>query len=487
MRIEKDFLGSLEVPNKVLYGIHTMRALENFPSTTPFHPRWYSATGKVKSACYTTIANYRNALKKQHPDFLERLRLPSIPVLDALKKAASEVAEGKHFDHFKVPAVQGGAGTSINLNINEIIANRALLLMGEKPGSYDKIDPIEAANLFQSTNDVIPTALIVAVMELLNELEKAINTSRKHTESLEERYQNTLRLSYTQLQQAVPGTYGQLFSGYSDALSRDWWRVSKAFERIKQVNLGGGATGTTVSIPRFYVMEVVSELKRITNLPLAQAENLSDATSNLDAFIEVHAIIKAHAVNLEKISNDLRLLSSGLDSRREFSIPARQTGSSIMPGKVNPVVPEFVISAITKIYANDQLISTLAGRGELDLNAFLPVLGDAMLNSLDLLLACNKTLSENCLAGIEINEAFAAEELYSSPAVTTALSPFTGYKKAGELARYMQENHLNIFEANKVLKILSDKKLEEVMKPGFLLKKGFTVNDIKDISDGEGQ
>ncbi|MCA1747380.1 MAG: hypothetical protein LC655_06760, partial [Bacteroidales bacterium] len=294
------------------------------------------ATGKVKMACYQTVIQFRKALEKEHPKMPDELRIPSEAILDAMIAAAAEVSAGEHYLHFIIPAIQGGAGTSINMNINEIIANRALQLLGEKPGSYNIIDPIETANIYQSTNDVIPTALKVAVMELLNRLETSVNGTRQLTEKLEKQHRGTLRISFTQLQEAVPGTYGQLFSSYSEALSRDWWRISKAFERIKQVNLGGGATGTGISIPRFYIMEVVNQLRKETGLPLAQGENLTEITVNQDSLVEVHAILKAHAVSLEKLVSDLRLLSSGLSGHKELHIPERQAGSSIMPGKVNP-------------------------------------------------------------------------------------------------------------------------------------------------------
>ncbi|MEX0982820.1 MAG: lyase family protein, partial [Bacteroidales bacterium] len=352
MRTEKDFLGEVQLPAEALYGIHSARAYANFPNQEPFHIEWYKATGKVKLACYETVIKFRKAIEKEHPDQLPALRIPSTKILDALVAAATEVSSGEHYLHFVVPAVQGGAGTSINMNINEIIANRALQLIGEEPGSYNIIDPIETANIYQSTNDVVPTALTVAIMELLNQLESAVNSTRQETEKLEKEHRSTVRVSYTQLQEAVPGTYGQLFGTYSEAFSRDWWRISKAFERIKQVNLGGGATGTGISIPRFYIMEVAGQLRKLTGLPLAQGENLTDVTTNQDSLVEVHAILKAHAVSLEKMVSDLRLLSSGLSAETELHLPARQAGSSIMPGKVNPVIPEYVISAAHQIYSN---------------------------------------------------------------------------------------------------------------------------------------
>ncbi len=479
MRLEKDFLGEKTIPKDALYGIHSFRAKENFPGDEPFPIEWYRAVGTVKQACYQTIIKFRKALEMENADLVEHMHLPSPEILDLLVKSAGEVAAGKHAEHFIVPAIQGGAGTSIHLNVNEIIANRALQINGNAPGDYSLIDPIDTANIYQSTNDIIPTALTVAVMLLLNTLEAAVNNTRAESEKLENTYRHTLRLGFTQMQEAVPGTYGQLFSTYSDALSRDWWRISKAFERMKQVNLGGGATGTAISIPRFYIMEVVKELRKITGLPLAQAENLSDATCNLDAFVEVHAILKAHAVNMEKIANDLRLLSSGVVKEPEVSIPAKQTGSSIMPGKVNPVIAEYIISGAHQVYSNDQLITNLAAQGMLDLNAYLPSIGYAIIASLKLMISMNASMQKHLLSGIRINEELAANRLYCSPAVTTALSPYIGYNRAALLAKHMKENRSTVFDANAALDILPKNKLEVLLKPENLLKKGFTVKDIR--------
>jgi aspartate ammonia-lyase len=318
-------------------------------------------------------------------------------------------------------------------------------------------------------------------MQLLNKLEEAINHTRFSFEQLETRYRNALRLGYTQMQEAVPSTYGLLFSSYSEALSRDWWRVSKGLERIKVVNLGGGAIGTGISIPRFFIMEVVPMLKKLTSLPVTQGENLVDATCNLDRWVEVHAILKAHAVNLEKIVSDLRLLSSGVNSQKEIDLPPKQVGSSIMPGKVNPVIPEYVISSAHKIYSNDQLITSLSAQGCLELNAYLPEIGVAMLDSLKLMIAMNQAIKRHMLDGIQVHTEVASKKLFSSPAVATALSPLIGYHRAAELSKQMLASNIDIFAANADLNILDPEKLKQLMEPGNLLKKGFSVNDIKEL------
>ncbi len=477
-RTENDSLGPMQVPANVFYGIHSLRAQENFPDQTPFHLEWYKAMGAVKLACYQTYHSFSQAVSERKSRQEQPFSLLDIKVVNALEFAAREVSEGKYFSSFIVPAINGGAGTSINMNVNEIIANVSLQKLGLAPGTYDRIDPIEAANIYQSTNDVVPTALKVATMQLLGELETAINSLRQKIEITEGKYRNELRIAYTQMQEAVPSSYGMLFSTYSEALSRDWWRVSKCFERIKIVNLGGSAIGTGLAVPKFFIMEVVPALQKITGLPVTRSENLSDATNNLDSFVEVHAILKAHAVNLEKIVSDIRLLASDVAGIHGVKIENRQVGSSIMPGKVNPVIPEFVISAAHKIYSNDMLISSLSAQGCLDLNAYLPVIGHALLESLKLLIAADKTIGENLISGLTIEPGIGTSRLFKSPAITTALSPLIGYRKAVQLAKEMKTSGCDIFDANKKLSLIDEEKLKNVLKPENLLKTGFTLNDL---------
>lgn len=475
MRIENDLLGSVEIPEDLLYGIHSVRAKQNFNNTSPFSIEWYRSMGLVKAACYTTYKRLKyNAIENN-----VELKIPNIDdiIIDALISAAFEVSLGKYFNHFIVPAFQGGAGTSINMNVNEIITNVALLKIGSKPGEYSIIDPIEDANIFQSTNDTVGSALKIAIMYLLQTLEEKVNQTRTHFEHLENTYRNYLRIGYTQMQEAVPTTFGKMFSAYSDALSRDWWRISKCFERIKVVNIGGGAIGSGLAIPRFFIMEVVNELQRITNLPIARGENLIDATQNLDSFVEVHAILKAHAVNLEKIANDLRLLASDV-SHKTIELPALQAGSSIMPGKINPVVNEYIISICHQVYANDMLISNLCGQGVLELNAYIPMIGKAMLESLNLLISANQSLSERLLSGIKINEQTSLQILYQSPTITTALVPHVGYHKATEMAICMKENNIDIFEANKKLKFIEEEQLAQILSASSLNQLGFSLREI---------
>lgn len=477
-REESDFLGIKPIPVGALYGIHALRACDNFPDQTRFQEEWFKALGLVKQACYMSADSFFREINKKFDAGTAPVRTISHEVLVSLEQTAAEVASGKYFDQFIVSAVSGGAGTSINMNVNEIITNAALLRLGHQAGNYTIIDPTEEANIFQSTNDVVPTALRVAVMFLLQDLEVAINELRAGFETLEGRHRDDLRVAYTQMQEAVPSSFGKLFSNYSDALSRDWWRVSKCFERIKVVNLGGGAIGTSVAIPRFFVMEVVQQLQHLTNLPVTRGENLSDTTSNLDVFVEVHAILKSHAVNLEKIANDLRLLASDMVKDGGVMLPKKQVGSSIMPGKVNPVIPEFVISASHQVYANDGLISGLCAQGCLDLNAYLPLIGHSIIGSLKLLIASCRTMLENMIKNLEVDAKSSYETLMHSPAITTAISPFIGYHKASEVAKMMKSTGKSIVEANDELKLMPTEKLNELLKPANLLKAGYSVNDF---------
>lgn len=480
MRTEKDSLGFFELPDEALYGIHSARARDNFPLHIPFHIEWFRAVGAVKLCCYQTCKKYQELVAGKLKQDTGPFTAIEDSALFALIGAAEQVIRGEHFEQFIVTAMSGGAGTSINMNVNEIITNLALLQLGKKCGEYDIIDPIRHANVFQSTNDVIPTSLRIAAMELLDTLEEKINTLRYSLELLEKKYLNTLRVAYTQMQEAVPTSYGRLFSSYNEALSRDWWRISKCFERIKVVNLGGSAVGTGISVPRYFIMEAVNVLRDITGKPVTRGENLADATINQDQLVEVHAILKAHAVNLEKFSSDMRILACDLSVDNGFSIPARQVGSSIMPGKVNPVIPEFVISCCHRVYANDSLIACLAAQGCLELNAYIPAMGHALLESLKLLIACDQALKNNLVDGISIDDAKARERLLKSPSVTTVIVPYVGYHEAGRLAAIMKQENLGVLEANQRLKVINERLLEYLLQPSNLLRLGFMPSQAID-------
>ena len=485
MRKERDALGEIALPKEALYGIHAMRAAKNFESHHPFHLEWYQAMGLVKQVCYETIEKMRGEVVARYGESKLPFCWLDASASAALIAAAKEVARGAHFEHFIVPGISGGAGTSINMNVNEIIANRALVMIGGMPGSYGIIDPVEHANLFQSTNDVVPTALRIAVMTLLDTLEAAVNRLRMGFERLESGYRDVLRVAYTQMQKAVPSSFGKLFSTYQEALSRDWWRISKCFERIKVVNLGGSAVGTGITVPKYFIFAVTEALRQATGKPVTRGDNLPDATCNLDPIVEVHGILKAHAVNLEKIASDLRLLSSDLFDERSVAIPKRQVGSSIMPGKINPVIPEFVISVAHEVYASDGLITSLCAQGCLDLNAYLPSIGHHLIGSLKHLITANDTLQDHLVSGVTVDAEQATKSLFSSPVIATSLLPFLGYHKAEQLAGHMQRHHVDLFEANEVLKLMNTEKLKALMTPAFLTKLGYKMSDLMDSEGGD--
>ncbi|TVQ13137.1 MAG: aspartate ammonia-lyase [Bacteroidetes bacterium] len=478
MRKEKDFIGEELLPDEALYGIHAHRAMQNFSNNTVFSKEWYKAVGLVKQACYQTAISFAKAAQNKFPKKPLPAGCENIHILEVLEEAASEVAEGKYYEHFVVPAIQGGAGTAINMNINEILSNVSLKKLGHSAGDYHIVDPFVHANIFQSTNDVIPTALKVAMMKELNFLETAINELRSAMEKLESENRNALRIAYTQLQEAVPSSFGLLFSAWCDAFSRDWWRVSKCFERIKVTNLGGGATGTGMAIPRYYIMEVTNRLRELSGIPITRSENHTDTTQNLDVFVEVHAILKSHAVNLEKVASDLRLLGSDIMGQHDLTLPRKQTGSSIMPGKINPVINEFVIGCSHKIYANDMLISNLCGQGTLELNAYLPVIGNALLESIHLLVRADESMLKHLITGMKVESHTAYEKLLKSPSISTALLPLVGYEKASEIARFMKSENVDIFEANERLGMLEKNTLIRILLPENLLKLGYSLGDL---------
>jgi len=480
-RIEKDFLGEKQIFKQSLYGIHSVRARENFPDNTPIHAEWYMAIGQIKLAYYLTYTNFKNSLNKKTGNNLIPFFDDSI--IEALIESAEEIAEGKYFQHFIVPAIQGGAGSSINMNVNEIIANVALTKLDLDPGDYDTIDPLEHANIFQSTNDIIPSSLKMASIKLLVELEDKINGLKLDIEKLEKQSRNKLRIAYTQMEQTAPSSYAILFDSYKEALSRDKLRVSKSIERLNTLNLGGGEIGTGMSVPQFFIMEVIPTLQKLTNLPVKKDENMTDSTNNLDSLVEVHSILKTHAVNLEKMVSDIRLLSSDLIGSKEIRIPQKQTGSIVMPEKGNPVIPEFVISVAHKIYANDMLVCSLSAQGCLDMNPYLPVIGNAILDSIKLLIAANKTLKENMFEGLTINNDLAEDRLYHSSAVATALTPYIGHIKASKLAKEIQKSGKDIFRVNSKLKLIDPDKLEKILSTQNILKLGFTLNDLKDFGE----
>ncbi len=420
-RTEQDLLGSRNVPADALHGIYTERAIENFPlAQRPVHPALIHAYGAVKLACAQTN---------------HELGRWDEPKAQAIMAACIEMIEGRLDAAIRVDALQGGAGTSTNMNVNEVLANRALQFLGRPLGDYQTINPIEDINLHQSTNDTYPTALKIAGIQLLRSLQGEVVSLLEEFQRKEQEFARIVKVGRTQLQDAVLITLGREMGAYAEAFARDRWRIYKCEERLRVVNLGGTAVGTGLAAPRQYIFRVVERLKEITWLGLARAENLFECTQNADVFVEVSGILKVCATNLLKTATDLRLLSSGPDAGfGEIRLPARQAGSSIMPGKVNPVIPEAVSQAAIIVMSNDQAIAQSCAMGNLELNAFLPLVADALLESLDLLRNACRIFREHCVAGIEANESRCRAYVAGATASLTALVERLGYEKAQVLA-----------------------------------------------------
>ncbi len=420
-RIEHDLLGTRNVPADALHGIYTERALENFPlASRPVNSALIHAYGAVKLACAQTSR--------------ELGRWDEV-TYGAIQNACLEMIEGRLDSSIRVDALQGGAGTSTNMNVNEVLANRALQLMGKPLGEYQIVSPIEDINLYQSTNDTYPTALKVAAIQLLRGLQHEVVGLLEEFQRKEQQFAHVVKVGRTQLQDAVLITLGREMGAYAEAFARDRWRIYKCEERLRIVNLGGTAIGTGLSAPRQYIFRVVEHLREITHFGLARAENLVECTQNADVFVEVSGILKACATNLLKIATDLRLLSSGPDTGfGEITLPPRQAGSSIMPGKVNPVIPEAVSQAAMVVMSNDQAIAQACSMGNLELNAFLPLVSDALLGSLDLLRNACRIFRLHCVAGIEANETRCRSSVEGASASLTAMVELLGYERAQELA-----------------------------------------------------
>jgi aspartate ammonia-lyase len=420
-RTEADALGKRNLPDNPRHGIHTARALENFPlSGLPVHRNLIRAYGAVKLAALRT----NRALGY----------LPDVSTADALDRACHELFDGSLAADIVVDALQGGAGTSTNMNVNEVLANRALEMLGRPRGSYDVVSPSDHVNLHQSTNDTFPTALRIAAIWGLRDLERAVLALQEAFQDRERAFAHVVKIGRTEHQDAVLTTLGREMGAYAEALSRDRWRLAKCEERLRVVNLGGTAIGTGLGAPREYIFRVTDVLREITRLGLARAENLVDATQNADVFVEVSGLMKALAATLIKISGDLRLLSSGPEGGfSEIRLPARQAGSSIMPGKVNPVIPEAVTQAALLAIGRDQALTMAAAMGSLELNAFLPLVAHCLLGNLDVLAGACRILTTHCVAGIEADEAACRRHVENATASATALVPVLGYVRASEL------------------------------------------------------
>ena len=456
-RMEHDLIGERAVPQAAYYGIHTLRAVENFPVTgTPIsiYPDLINALARIKQAA---------ALTNRDLGLLDTERC------DAIIKACAEIIEGHLHDQFVVDVIQGGAGTSTNMNANEVIANRALEIMGHHRGEYSHLHPNEHVNLSQSTNDVYPTALKIAGIVGIHRLIDAMAVLRRAFAEKADAFSHILKMGRTQLQDAVPMTLGQEFQTYAVMLGEDEERLREAAKLICEINLGATAIGTGITTHPDYAALVCKHLCALTHLPLMTAPNLIEATQDCGAFVQLSGVLKRVAVKLSKTCNDLRLLSSGPRAGLgEINLPAMQAGSSIMPGKVNPVIPEVVNQIAFEVIGNDLTVSFAAEAGQLQLNAFEPVIAHSLFKSVTHLRQGCLILAERCVKGITANAEKLRQSVTSSIGLVTALNPYIGYENATALAQEALQTGASVYDLVIAKKLLDKEQLDAILDPAVL-------------------
>lgn len=452
MRLESDSIGEMEVPGEAYYGVQALRANENFPITgNSLNPDFIKNMARIKRAA--AITNMRAGRLKPE-------------IANAIESACNEVVCGMFATEFIVDGIQGGAGTSANMNMNEVIANRAIEMLCGKKGDYLIVHPNDHVNMAQSTNDVIPTAGKLTVLDLLKKLEKSLKKLDSALYKKADEFDGVIKIGRTQLEDAVPMRLGQSFHAYATMIERDIDRIAKAKKEMYTVNMGATAIGTGINTSEYYFDHIVPTLAKVSGYQLVQADDLFDATENLDGFVRVSSSLKACAVNLSKMCNDLRILASGPKAGfGEITLPAMQNGSSIMPGKVNPVIPEVVSQVAFHIIGHDVTITMAAEAGQMELNAFEPVVFYNLFDSITTLTHAVDTLTDNCIIGITANEERCQKLLDASVGITTALCPYIGYKKAASLAKESLRTGIPVKKL--VLKhgLMKEKQLDIVLDP----------------------
>lgn len=452
MRLESDSIGEMEVPGEAYYGVQALRANENFPITgNSLNPDFIKNMARIKRAA--AITNMRAGRLKPE-------------IANAIESACNEVVCGMFASEFIVDGIQGGAGTSANMNMNEVIANRAIEMLCGKKGDYSIVHPNDHVNMAQSTNDVIPTAGKLTVLDLLKKLEKSLKKLDSVLYKKADEFDGVIKIGRTQLEDAVPMRLGQSFHAYATMIERDIDRMAKAKKEMYTVNMGATAIGTGINTSEYYFDHIVPTLAKVSGYPLVQADDLFDATENLDGFVRVSSCLKACAVNLSKMCNDLRILASGPKAGfGEITLPAMQNGSSIMPGKVNPVIPEVVSQVAFHIIGHDVTITMAAEAGQMELNAFEPVVFYNLFDSITTLTHAVDTLTDNCIIGITANKERCQKLLDASVGITTALCPYIGYKKAASLAKESLRTGIPVKKL--VLKhgLMKEKQLDVVLDP----------------------
>jgi len=465
LRSEHDSIGERSLPRDVYYGVQSLRAAENFHITgLKMHPEIINAMAEIKKASAITNAE---------------IGLLDPRVADAIVKACDEIAAGKLHDAFIVDPIQGGAGTSLNMNANEVIANRAIELLGGEKGDYSLVNPNDHVNCGQSTNDVFPSAGKLAVLKLLIKAQLQLERLHKALTQKAEEFDDVIKMGRTQLQDAVPIRLGQEFRAYSSAILRDVRRLEKAQDEMRRLNMGGTAVGTGINADQVYFARIVPTLSQVSGLRLTQADDLIDATQNLDGFVAVSGAVKTCAVNLSKMCNDLRLLSSGPRCGfNEIDLPPRQNGSSIMPGKVNPVIPEVVNQVAFNIMGNDLTITMAAEAGQLELNAFEPIIFWNLTHAVEFLTYAVSTLVDNCVVGITANRERCRDMVDHSVGVITALCPHIGYAAAAQIAKKAIRTGASVKELILREGVLDQASLDRILDPYSMTQPGISARDL---------
>ncbi len=460
-RVEHDLLGERKIPASAYWGVHTLRAVENFPITgTPI-------------SIYPDLVNALACVKQAAAKANLELRMLDAKRARAIVRACEDVRAGKLHGEFVVDVIQGGAGTSSNMNANEVIANRALEHLGTKRGDYKALHPADHVNMSQSTNDVYPTAIKVGLHFAIGRLHAAMGQLRQSFEKKAREFDKLLKMGRTQLQDAVPMTLGQEFSTYAVMLAEDQARLLEAGKLIMEINLGATAIGTGINTDRRYAKLACRHLRAITGIPLITAGNLIEATQDAGAFVQLSGVLKRVAVKLSKTCNDLRLLSSGPRAGLgEINLPPMQAGSSIMPGKVNPVIPEVVNQVAFEVIGNDVTVSFAAEAGQLQLNAFEPIIAHSLFKSLLHLQQACLTLDQRCVRGITANKAHMAETVKHSIGIITALNPYIGYENASAIAKEAHASGGSVYDLVLNKGLLSRTELERILRPENLTRPG---------------
>ena len=462
VRREFDSLGSVEVPQQAYYGAFTTRAISNFPPSKSIHHELIKAMADVKWACAKTNSEFG---------------LLTSSMAKAIEMACDEMKNGKLDKWIVVDPLSGGAGTSVNMNFNEVIANRATELLGGNLGEY-LVHPLKHVNLSQSTNDVYPSAVKIGTIKLLRKLVNEVVELQNSLQKKEKEFAGVLKIGRTQLQDAVPITVGQEFGAWAEAIARDRWRLYKVEERIRFINLGATAIGTGINAPKNYSFKVTRKLSERVGIGLVKSENLIEATQNSDVFAEVHGLLKTLATNIIKISNDMRLLSSGPNAGiGEIRLKAVQPGSSIMPGKVNPVLLEYAIQLSVKVISNDVAINFAVSSGNLELNSFLPLIQWATYESFDNLVQAVDALRK-CVEGVEAMEKRCLNNLNHSTTLATCFVPTLGYEKVAKIIREADETGVSVKELF-VKYGIPKETVENAMDPKKMISLGYTVTEIR--------